>query len=203
MKGKRYKMKTRLLITLLIVAQFITACVAQSSSASQSGELGNISPIPTLTEQIVSDTSSTEQTLPTQTLTPQPFTSVETQPSTEKAIEVATETPTPVGEATGAATETLPSETMVSFSQDILPILNRSCTRCHGGTRKEKGLDLRNYEAIMAGSTNGPVVIPGDPDNSPLVYLVVQGKMPKRGAKLTPEEVQIFIDWVNQGALNN
>jgi hypothetical protein len=196
-------MKTRLLITLLIVAQFITACVAQSSSASQSGELGNISPIPTLTEQIVSDTSSTEQTLPTQTLTPQPFTSVETQPSTEKAIEVATETPTPVGEATGAATETLPSETMVSFSQDILPILNRSCTRCHGGTRKEKGLDLRNYEAIMAGSTNGPVVIPGDPDNSPLVYLVVQGKMPKRGAKLTPEEVQIFIDWVNQGALNN
>ena len=203
MKGKRYKMKTRLLITLLIVAQFITACVAQSSSASQSGELGNISPIPTLTEQIVSDTSSAEQTLPTQTLTPQPFTSVETQPSTEKAIEVATETPTPVGETTGAATETLPSETMVSFSQDILPILNRSCTRCHGGTRKEKGLDLRNYEAIMAGSTNGPVVIPGDPDNSPLVYLVVQGKMPKRGAKLTPEEVQIFIDWVNQGALNN
>jgi len=196
-------METRMLITFLIIAQFITACVAQSSPASQSGGLGNMTPIPTLNEQIVVDTSSTEQTLPTQTLTQQPSNKVETQPSTEKPIDVATETPTSIGETTGVATETPSSETMVSFSQDVLPILKRSCTRCHGGTRKEEGLDLRSYEAIMAGSTNGPVVTPGDPDNSPLVYLVVQGKMPKRGAKLTTEEVQIFTDWVNQGALNN
>ena len=198
-------MKTRMLITFLVVVQFITACVAQSSSASQSsaGELGNMNPVPTLTEQMFAGTSSADQTLPIQTPTPQFSTLVETQASTEKDIEVATETTTSGGETTGVTTEPPPSEKMVSFSQDVLPILNRSCTRCHGGTRKEKGLDLRNYEAIMAGSKNGPVVIPGDPDNSPLVYLVVQGKMPKRGAKLTPEEVRIFIDWVIQGALNN
>lgn len=198
-------MKSRMLITFLVVVQFLTACVAQSSSASQSGagELGNMNPIPTLTEQMFTGTSSAEQTLPIQTQTPQSPTPLETQMSAEKAIEVATETTTSSEETTGVATETPPFETMVSFNQNILPILNRSCTRCHGGTRKEKGLDLRNYEAIMAGSKNGPVVIPGDPDNSPLVYLVVQGKMPKRGAKLTPEEVQIFVDWVIQGALNN
>ena len=55
----------------------------------------------------------------------------------------------------------------------------------------------------MAGSKNGPVIAAGDADNSLLVELVSTQKMPKRGPKLTPDQVQVIIDWVNQGALNN
>ncbi len=62
---------------------------------------------------------------------------------------------------------------------------------------------MRNYTELMIGSENGPVVIPGDADGSKLVELVASQKMPKRGAKLTPSQVQLISDWINQGALDN
>jgi hypothetical protein len=33
--------------------------------------------------------------------------------------------------------------------------------------------------------------------------LIIAGEMPNRGEMVTPEELQILMDWVNQGALNN
>ncbi len=91
----------------------------------------------------------------------------------------------------------------VSFANDILPIIQSRCVNCHGGERIEEGLVLKSYEEIMAGSDNGPVIVPGDAANSLLVELVENRKMPKRGPKLTPPQVQILVDWVNQGALKN
>ena len=55
----------------------------------------------------------------------------------------------------------------------------------------------------MAGSENGQVVTPGNAADSKLVDLIVSQKMPKRGPKLTPPQVQLITDWVNQGALDN
>jgi hypothetical protein len=47
------------------------------------------------------------------------------------------------------------------------------------------------------------VVNAGSADNSLLVEQVVSQEMPKRGPKLTPPQVQLIIDWINQGALDN
>lgn len=91
----------------------------------------------------------------------------------------------------------------ISFSADVLPILQKSCVNCHGGQRTSANLDLKTYAALMNGSENGAVVIPGDAENSLLVTLPESGKMPKRGAKLTPEQIQILKDWINAGAPNN
>ncbi len=91
----------------------------------------------------------------------------------------------------------------ISFAADILPIFQSRCTNCHGGERTEKGLDLKSYASLMNGSERGPVVVAGDAANSALANLISSGKMPKRGPKLTPEQVQLVIDWINQGALNN
>jgi hypothetical protein len=66
-----------------------------------------------------------------------------------------------------------------------------------------EGLDMTTYAGLMAGSNNGPVLTPGDSANSYLVQLAAEGKMPKRGTKLTPEQVQLIRDWVDQGALEN
>jgi hypothetical protein len=55
----------------------------------------------------------------------------------------------------------------------------------------------------MAGSRNGSVVEPGNANNSLLVQLIEEGKMPDRGDPVTADELQLIIDWVNQGALNN
>ena len=68
------------------------------------------------------------------------------------------------------------------------------CFNCHSGDRIEEGLEMTFYAALMRGSINGAVVIPGDAENSAFVEMVASQKMPKRGAKLSPAQVQLFRD---------
>lgn len=137
-------------------------------------------------------------------------TETESPVSTEIAVEptvAPTDTPTeqvviePTA-TTAAATEP-PTAAAVSFANDILPILESRCLNCHGGRETKEGLSVASYGALMAGSDNGPVVVSGDADNSLMVQQLLNGKMPKRGPKLTPDQVQLIVDWVNAGALNN
>lgn len=119
-------------------------------------------------------------------------------------------TTAPAQEATAPTTpELAPTATAssasneVSFSRDVLPLLQSRCINCHGGQRTSEGLDMKTYESLMNGSQNGSVISPGDAANSSFVTLAAEGKMPKRGPKLTPAEVQLLTDWVNAGAPNN
>ena len=91
----------------------------------------------------------------------------------------------------------------VSYANDIAPLLQSRCGSCHGGNQTQADLNLLSYAALMSGSENGPVIIPGDATKSLLVDLVASQKMPKRGPKLTPDQVQLITDWVNQGASDN
>jgi len=91
----------------------------------------------------------------------------------------------------------------VSFANDVLPLLQSRCANCHGGDQTKEGLSVRTYADLLKGSDNGPVILPGDSENSLLVELVSTQEMPKRGPKLTPPQIQLIIDWVNQGALDN
>ena len=104
-------------------------------------------------------------------------------------------------QTTAAATE--PATAAVSFVNDVLPIFENRCIKCHGGEKTNEGLDLKTYDSLMTGSKNGTVLTPGDANDSFIVKQVVEGKMPKRGPKLTPAQIQILMDWVNAGALNN
>lgn len=117
-------------------------------------------------------------------------------PASEAASPTVTIPTTPPTEA--------PAQTAtVSFVNDVLPILQSRCLNCHGGRETEEGLDVSTFASLMAGSENGPVIVPGDADNSLLAEQVVSQEMPKRGPKLTPPQVQIILDWINQGALDN
>ena len=94
-------------------------------------------------------------------------------------------------------------EPMISFSSDVSPILNQKCIGCHGSIQPLAGLDLSSYEGIMAGTKGKPVVEPGSSSNSLLVKVVKSGSMPKNGAKLTDDQVEILSKWVDQGASDN
>lgn len=100
--------------------------------------------------------------------------------------------------STGAA----PS-TEVSYAKDVRPILESRCATCHMGEFVSEGLDMNAYESLMAGSQNGPVIVPGDAGDSLLVEKITEGKMPKRGPTLTPAQIQTITDWINAGAPNN
>lgn len=105
----------------------------------------------------------------------------------------------------------------VSFAADVLPIFTNpavnpnACTNCHGGTNN---LFLDSHAGVMSGTSfNGPVIIPGDPDNSILYrkvncwgqtgYCLNDEPMPFGGPPLSAEQIQIIHDWINQGALDN
>src|SRR5262245_58900105 len=73
-----------------------------------------------------------------------------------------------------------------TFEKDIRPILKAHCFDCHGeGEKLKGGLDLRLRRLMIQGGDDGPVIVPGRPDQSPLFQMVYSGKMPKREKKLT------------------
>jgi len=114
---------------------------------------------------------------------------------------IMTNTTAPATETTVPATEA--PATSVSFTKDVMPIFANSCIECHGGKQIKEGLDMRTYDGLIAGSFNGPVLVVGNSADSFLVQQLINGKMPKRGPKLTAGQIKIISDWIDAGALNN
>jgi hypothetical protein len=113
------------------------------------------------------------------------------------------DTPAPTEESTTEVSKEPTSLLVVSFSADVLPLLESRCARCHGSDRSDAGLSLISYADLMAGSRSGPVVVVGDASASLLVELIVSGEMPRRGPQMLPAEIEIISAWVDAGALDN
>ncbi len=101
-----------------------------------------------------------------------------------------------------------------SFGADILPLIN-GCT-CHLGAQPSSGLGLQADSAhgnlVNVPSNQYPAldqVEPGTPDDSYFLlkvrdsYPPVGSQMPSMGPTLSPEEVDLIVDWITQGALDN
>lgn len=109
------------------------------------------------------------------------------------------------------AFKVLASATLVKFSTDIQSLITTyGCTGCHGGGSPSGGLNLTSYANLTAGTSNhGPVVTAGNGANSVIVKKLkgtagFGARMPASGPPyLTDAEIQKFIDWIDQGALNN
>jgi hypothetical protein len=163
-------------------------------------------PTTTATASVVDTVVVDIPAAPTPTVMPEPTTGE--MPSPEPSP---TPTDTPAPSPTPTELPVFPTNTSVptegpvavSFSGDVLPIFQRRCVKCHGGERTEEGLILISYSDVMAGSWNGPVIEPGSPADSFLVEQIVSGKMPKRGPRLLPSEIQAISDWIDSGALDN
>ena len=107
------------------------------------------------------------------------------------------------GDEPSPATPAIPENVQVSFSDDVLPIFEARCQRCHGPGRSEVDLRLDSYEDVLAGSSNGPVVVPGSAETSYLVDLIESGNMPLGSAKLPDAQIRTIIDWINTGTPDN
>src|SRR5882762_6829542 len=88
------------------------------------------------------------------------------------------------------------SKKPVNFESDILPIFQASCVPCHGSTVKMKDLDLSTLAGVMKGSDAGPVMEPGNPDESRLYKMVQTGAMPKGGKPLAEDRVAVIREWI-------
>ena len=102
-------------------------------------------------------------------------------------------------------------EREVSFSKNVMPILEAKCLSCHAEGEKgfkASGLSVESYEQVMKGTSDGPVIEPGYSYFSTLQIVVEHradpsSSMPKQSAKLSSAEIQIIGEWIDQGARNN
>ncbi|HUC62812.1 MAG TPA: c-type cytochrome domain-containing protein [Alphaproteobacteria bacterium] len=121
------------------------------------------------------------------------------------ALGVAIFVSAPVREACAAGPEIL------SYKDDVAPIFRGYCVSCHhpgGEGTAQSGLDLTTYAGLMKGSKFGPMVVPGSPETSNLMWLLdwrasPEMRMPHGKKKLPVCEREIISDWIRQGAKDN
>jgi len=113
-----------------------------------------------------------------------------------------------VAEEPRAAVEfTDPAESWTSaqaqefFRQQVRPILESRCLRCHGGEPKIRGnLRLDSREGLLRGGDLGPAVDLDQPGESLLIRAVRYEdlEMPPSG-RLPAEEIEVLVRWIEQG----
>jgi cytochrome c5 len=93
----------------------------------------------------------------------------------------------------------------VYFENDILPLLASNCAMsgCHDASSHKEGIVLTSYSTITAGSN----ISVSNPASSKLYRSMKAGSddqmPPLPRAKMTNEQLALFLKWIQQGAQNN
>ncbi len=98
-----------------------------------------------------------------------------------------------------------PQSDGISYSEEIKPLLNQKCLRCHGGIRQQGGFSLLFEEEAFAPTESGKAaIIRGNANSSELIRRVKESdpevRMPQEGEALTMAEIELLEKWINQGA---
>ncbi|MBC9888785.1 MAG: hypothetical protein F7B06_02805 [Opitutae bacterium] len=96
----------------------------------------------------------------------------------------------------------------VSFNRDIRPILSESCLLCHGPNAQDREADLRldRPEDAYADRDGAAAIVPGDPDNSLMIWMINaeddEDRMPpsKHARSLNQAEKDLLYQWIEEGA---
>lgn len=99
-------------------------------------------------------------------------------------------------------------ERPVRFNEDVRPILSDKCFRCHGFDAKNRQADLRldTAEGALGEREGGRVIVPGDPDASPLWQRILstdpaeQMPPPETHKELSEAERAVLRRWIAEGA---
>lgn len=91
--------------------------------------------------------------------------------------------------------------------REVLAILQARCMICHGGLKQQGGLDLRTMAGRLKGGKNGPALVPGKPEASPMYARVANGQMPPAAMAKdlavelpTDAETAVIKAWIAAGA---
>src|SRR5580698_6895742 len=96
-----------------------------------------------------------------------------------------------------------PTSGPVDFKSQIKPIFEASCIRCHGRGRARGGFQIDSRPSLLKGGDTNPGAVPGKSADSYIIELVSglnsEEVMPKKGKRLTAEEVGALRAWIDQG----
>ena len=99
--------------------------------------------------------------------------------------------------------ESMTREQAEFFETKIRPVLVRECYECHSAGSKavKGGLRLDTRESVAEGGDSGPAVVPGKPEESPLLLAIryEEYEMPPK-RKLSESVAADFERWIRMGA---
>jgi len=109
-----------------------------------------------------------------------------------------------LGSAAANAAEEITPEAAALFNDDIKPILEGTCQRCHGKEAETKGgLRLTSRRRLLEGGDRGPAVNLETPESSLLLDMISwkdkDHQMPPSG-KMQAWDLDAFKDWIELGA---
>lgn len=93
-----------------------------------------------------------------------------------------------------------------TYAGVVAPILERTCTSCHGAQKQKGGLALHDKDAILAGGDTGPSIEPGNAKASLMIErmhlpLEDEDRMPPEGKpQPSAQEIAILEQWIAAGA---
>ena len=104
-----------------------------------------------------------------------------------------------------------PAQTVVKrvdFNRDIRPIVSDTCFKCHGPDEKQRMANLRldETEGLFVDRGGYRIIVPGDAAQSKLYQKISATddavKMPPTysGRSLTAKQIELFKEWIDQGA---
>jgi cytochrome c len=107
-----------------------------------------------------------------------------------------------------AQSDPAPAPNTVEFyNQQVKPIFEANCYKCHGGMNHRGALHLDTQAGLMKGGHDGVVVVPGHPEQSLLVKLIRHEgpandpmPMPPKG-KLSDADIATVTRWIQAGAV--
>lgn len=90
------------------------------------------------------------------------------------------------------------------FQDQIQPLLQSACGRCHG-QKEHGGLSILHRDRLLAGGESGDAaIVPGRPEDSYLMELIAAEKddyrMPPKGDGLDDKQVGLIREWIRDGA---
>jgi hypothetical protein len=101
-------------------------------------------------------------------------------------------------------TATTPTAENVDYLRQVKPLFARHCLSCHGPEKPRGGLRLDSAAAARKGGKEGPAIVPGQAEESPLLAAVLgEGsteRMPLDRPPLDRDAIAVLRRWIEQGA---
>ena len=102
-----------------------------------------------------------------------------------------------------SAAPTADAEKQKFFTDQVKPILESTCVKCHGGAKTKGGLQILNRELLLKGGDSGPAISNEAPSKSLLLKAIGYGdpelQMPPK-QKLSEPQIAVLTKWIEMGA---
>ncbi len=93
------------------------------------------------------------------------------------------------------------STDVVSYGNDIRPLLQSKCFHCHGEETRKANLNLETSAGLSEGGESGALIVPREPGKSLLFERIHSGEMPPdEEDRLSDSDVKRIERWIENGA---